>query len=69
MSVQHHREGGTHEQVLTLLREVGIPLGLGVIAETLGYPKPTVAWTLRELKWEGLVTNPSRGYWAIKEGG
>ena len=55
------------EQVLQTMREFGVPVGAGKIAEITGIDRKEVDKAFAELKKEGAIVSPVRCKWAPAE--
>ena len=58
---------GMKEQVLQAMREFGVPVGAGKIAEITGIDRKEVDKAFAELKKEGAIVSPVRCKWAPAE--
>ena len=55
------------EKVLTTMKEAGVPLNAGKIAELSGLDKKDVEKAMKQLKEEGAIVSPIRCKWAPAE--
>lgn len=53
-------------QVLEIMKNEGIPLNAGKIAELTSLDRKVVDKAMSELKADELITSPKRCYWQVK---
>ena len=51
------------EKVLTAMKEAGVPLNAGKVAELSGLDRKEVDKAMKQLKEEGAIISPKRCYW------
>lgn len=51
------------EKVLAAMKEAGVPLNAGKIAELSGIDRKAVDKAMEQLKAEGAIVSPKRCYW------
>lgn len=51
------------EKVLTAMKEAGVPLNAGKVAELSGLDRKEVDKAMKQLKEEGAIVSPKRCYW------
>lgn len=56
----------TKQQVLDAMKEAGVPLGAGKIAELSGLDRKEVDKAMNVLKKEGAIVSPKRCFWEPK---